>query len=169
MDIGLYCPFCKPEKKKSIQYIICSNHPRSTIRSIVKVTSVRLSNLSNREIFKQYAYVYNNALRLTGFKNKVSFLEDSRFKTNLYSPSNPYAHDVSCTLTSDSKGVSSYGDYSNPGGSHFRKYRNGLGNDSYKNGHKNNNSGNRIHNVIWFAPLHFPYKFANSLNCSSKS
>lgn len=52
LDTSLYYPFRK--LNKSIQYInVLSNHPKSTIKSIVISISIRVSTLSaNKEIFQ---------------------------------------------------------------------------------------------------------------------
>lgn len=120
-------------------------------------TSVGLSNLSsNREIFKQHTSIYNNALRLSSFKDKVSFLEDTRFKIKLYGLSNPCAPSVSCILTWDNKGSPAMGIT-------LTVVVLILGNIEILWGIidisldtrikiKNDNS-NRIHDIMWFAPL----------------
>lgn len=101
IDTGLYCLFYK--LGKTIQYInACSNHLESTIRGIVMAISVRPSNVSsNREIFEQQAPVFNDTLKLSGFKEKVSFLEDTRFKIKLNASGDPSDPGASCTLAKD--------------------------------------------------------------------
>lgn len=60
-----------------------SNHPKYVIDSIVKTISIRVSNLSaNENIFNKHAPVYNNALRLSGFKDDL-YIPNTRFKNSL--------------------------------------------------------------------------------------
>lgn len=84
LDTWLYCPYLKPGK--IIHYINAhSNHPRSTIMGVVIAISVRVSNLSaNRCIFEHYALTYNYALKLSGFRDEIYYIDNTKFKTLLY-------------------------------------------------------------------------------------
>lgn len=77
LNTDLYNPFHEPNK--SLSYInVSSNHPKPTIDGIEIIISIRISNLSaNKEIFYQHAPGDNDALKLSGFKTKISHLPNT--------------------------------------------------------------------------------------------
>lgn len=85
LNTGLFSSFPKPNNR--ISYInVLFNHSKYIIDGIVKAISIRVSNLSaNEDIFNKHARIYNNALRLSSFKNKISYIPNTQFHQTLRS------------------------------------------------------------------------------------
>lgn len=83
LSTGLYRPYRKPNKR--IQYInVSSCHPKGIIDKIIKGISIRISNLSaNEEIFNESAFIYNDALSLSGFKDEIYYVPYTRLKCKI--------------------------------------------------------------------------------------
>ena len=73
LENNTYEPFKKPNS--NVIYIDKgSNHPPSIIRSLPKMISKRLSSISvNEEIFNRHKQTYENALKKSGYKEKLVF------------------------------------------------------------------------------------------------
>ena len=75
LNNDLYKPYTKPNSK--LMYINSnSNHPPSLIEKIPTMVSKRLSDLSkNEEVFKQAVPPYEEALRTSGYSQKLSYTQ----------------------------------------------------------------------------------------------
>ena len=73
---GTYRPFNKPNN--IINYVHAdSNHPPSVLKQIPKSISKRISNnSSSKEIFDESANIYNEALRKSGYTEKLEYCPD---------------------------------------------------------------------------------------------
>ena len=72
----MYQPFKKPNDTP-VYINVNSNHPPNIIKSIPEIISKRISDISsNKDIFKQAAPYYNNALSNSGYKDKISYTKE---------------------------------------------------------------------------------------------
>ena len=79
---GTYKPFNKPNSNP-IYIHTQSNHPPTIIKQIPSMISDRISNLSSsEEIFNRAAPTYNEALRNSGYKEKLTFNNNKREPKN---------------------------------------------------------------------------------------
>lgn len=57
---------------------------KSTIDGIITAILIRISNLfTNKEIFDEHTPVYNNALKISSFKTKISYIPNTRLKSKI--------------------------------------------------------------------------------------
>ena len=74
---GTYKPYKKPNDIP-IYININSNHPSNIIKQIPTIISKRMSEISsNEEIFKNAAPYYENALKASGYQQKLSYQSET--------------------------------------------------------------------------------------------
>ena len=74
---GTYRPYKKPNDK--ILYVhVASNHPPNILKQIPESISKRLSrNSSNKEIFNNYKEDYETAIRKSGYKEPLKYIDNT--------------------------------------------------------------------------------------------
>ena len=73
---NIYRPYRKPNSEP-LYVNINSNHPPTVLKQIPKGIAKRLSTISsNEEVFKNAASEYENALRISGFEEKLEYIPE---------------------------------------------------------------------------------------------
>ena len=105
LESGLHRPFRKDDNVPC--YInVQSNHPPHIIRNLPEMISKRVSMLSsNQQVFEQEAQIYNEGLKVAGYKEKIKFIppvpnqrKGNRRKRNVIWFNPPFHEDVSTPI-----------------------------------------------------------------------
>ena len=77
MSLLTYRPYKKPNDK--ILYVhLASNHPPNILKQIPESISKRLSrNSSSKEIFNNYKEDYETAIRKSGYKEPLKYIDNT--------------------------------------------------------------------------------------------
>ena len=81
LSTGKYQPYRKPNNKPVYVHQL-SNHPPAIIQQLPKTISRRLTDISSdRHIFEESAPAYNDALRESGYVERVEYMEERKEET----------------------------------------------------------------------------------------
>lgn len=81
-DLNTEICYSYQQPNRSLQYInVSSNHPSS---KLINTISIKVSNLSaDKEIFNQYALIYNNALKVSRLKENIYYIRYIKLKSKI--------------------------------------------------------------------------------------